>query len=149
MNNPQRSDETRGPSLPEIKFWQNREKELVNPDLFSDVADKWAANIKESGTREGDKNKISQIRKFYDEVLLFASRVRGEEDFQKMLPYIKMLNAKAAYAKGRKHITEDFKNFISNCLSQIQTKKDFDVFTKFFESFMGYYKYYEETKSRR
>ncbi len=26
----------------EIKFWLNKEKKLVNPELFSKVADEWA-----------------------------------------------------------------------------------------------------------
>lgn len=136
--------------LPDIKFWQDEKQELVNPELFSDVANKCAEQIKTEGAQNRDKNKISQIRKFYDEVLLFHGRIKDEDQFQKMLPYIKMLNAKVFYALGREYITEKFKEFIQKCIGQIKNKKDFDVFVKFFEAFMGYYRYYDEKiKSRR
>lgn len=134
-------------SLPEIKFWENKDAELVNPDLFSEVANKWAEAIKKEG---GDKkNKISQIRKFYDEVLFYHGRVKNEEEFKKMLPYLKILNAKAFYAEGRGHVTELFKKFIMDSISQVKTKKDLDVFVKFFEAFMGFYRYYDEMESKK
>lgn len=129
-------------TLPEIKFWKDESKEIVNPELFSDVADKWAKVIKDAGGR--NENKISQIRKFYDEVLFFSAKIKNEQEFEKMFPYIKMLNAKAFYAEGRGHVTEEFKEFILKCIKQIKNKKDFDVFVKFFEAFMGYYRYYDE-----
>lgn len=132
-------------SMITIKFWEDEKKEFVNPELFSNVADEYAKKIREAGGKK--KNKISQIRKFYDEVLMFQSRVKSEDDFKKMLPFIKMLNAKAFYAEGRELITKEFKDdFIKECLGQVQTKKDFDVFVKFFEAFMGFYKYYDEKK---
>lgn len=131
-------------TLPEIKFWKDESKEIVNPELFSDVADKWAEYLKRVGKENKDKNKISQIRKFYDEVLFFHAKIKNEQEFEKMFPYIKMLNAKAFYAEGRGHVTEHFKDFIRKCLEQIKNKKDFDVFVKFFEAFMGYYRYYDE-----
>jgi len=129
-------------NLPEIIFWKDEKQEIVNQELFSEVADKCADAIRKNGGKE--KNKISQIRKFYDEVLMFNERVKDEDQFQKMLPYIKMLNAKVFYAIGRKHITEQFKDFILKCINQIKNKKDFEVFVKFFEAFMGFYRYYDE-----
>lgn len=135
--------------LPEIKFWENPEAGLINPDLFSEVADKYAETIKESGIRARGKNKITQIRKFYDEVLLHHERIKGEEDFKKRLPFIRMLNAKAYYAEGRGLITQEFRNFIQQCLSQVKTKKDFEVFVKFFEAFMGFYRYYDEMRDAK
>lgn len=50
-----------------------------------------------------------------------------------------MLNAKAAYAKGRGLISDSFRDFISNSLKQINDKDDFEVFKGLFEAFMGYY----------
>ncbi|WP_141266736.1 type III-A CRISPR-associated protein Csm2 [Thermodesulfovibrio sp. Kuro-1] len=135
--------------LPKIVFWADEKAEMINPDLFSTVAEAWAKKIKEVGKIAKDKNKISQIRKFYDEVLLFSDRVKNEDQFKKMLPYLKMLNAKAAYADGRNHITKEFRDFIQDCVSLVNTKKDFDIFVKFFEAFMGFYRYYDELFDRR
>jgi CRISPR-associated protein Csm2 len=65
-------------------------------------------------------------------------------EFESILPYLKMLNAKAAYAMGRDLVSKGFKDFISTSLNQIKDKDDFDVFAGLFEAFMGYYKYFVE-----
>ncbi len=127
----------------EIKFWQDPEKKIVNPYLFSEVADKWAKEIKDEGSSY--KNKISQIRKFYDEVLMYYDRLKNKpEDFEKYLPYIRILRAKVYYSFGRKHVTKKFVNFMEKCLEQINTWDDFEVYKKFFEAFMGFYRYYDK-----
>lgn len=122
-------------------FWKDKKNKLINPDLFETVAEKLAQKIAEEGTKSC--NKRSQIRKFYDEVLNFATRVGNDSlEFEKMLPYLKMLNAKAAYANSRGLISDTFKNFISDSLKQVNDKDDFDVFKGLFEAFMGYYRLY-------
>ncbi|HDD43809.1 MAG TPA: type III-A CRISPR-associated protein Csm2 [Candidatus Desulfofervidus auxilii] len=129
--------------MKKIEFWRNKENKVINPDLFSEVANEWAREIKEEGKK--DKNKISQIRKFYDEVLNLSERIKYERrDFQFYLPYVRMLKAKAYYALGRKHITEKFVRFIEACINEIETKEDFEVYKEFFEAFMGFYRYYDE-----
>ncbi len=127
----------------EIKFWLDKDKKLVNPDLFSEVADKWAEKINEMGGYR--KNKPSQLRKFYDEVLLYYNHLKDNKDeFLRMLPYIKLLRAKVYYALGREYITEEFKDFIEECLKQIETWEDFEVFKNFFEAFMGFYRFHNK-----
>jgi len=129
----------------------------INPVLFSDLAEFWAEKICNAGLtvkknmktnkieKKLEKNKISQIRKFYDEVLFFTDRIKAGEDYSIILPYIKMLNAKAAYAEGRNLITPEFKIFIKQCLDCLDDKdiKTLEIFQNFFEAFMGYYKYFE------
>jgi CRISPR-associated protein Csm2 len=136
----------------EIKFWKDKESKIVNPELFSKTAEELAKKI---SNRSNDRtNTPTQIRKFYDEVLRFNGIIRAKpEEFEIMLPYIKMLNAKAAYAharesSGRPLISEEFKNFIYNALSQVNDREDFEVFTSFFEAFIGFYKYYFEEKKK-
>ncbi|MES0337339.1 MAG: type III-A CRISPR-associated protein Csm2 [Candidatus Magnetobacterium sp. LHC-1] len=125
-------------TMMKVEFWDNKDKGLINPDLFSDKADKIAKGL----NREG-KNKNSQIRRFYDEVVMFNRRVKDKpSEFAKILPYLKMLNAKAAYAEGRKLISLDFKDFIKEQIGQINDERDLDVFASFFEAIMGYYKYH-------
>lgn len=131
----------------EIKFWKDKSKKLLEPDLFSLTAEKLAREVKESS--EKNKDKPTQIRKFYDEVLRFNSIVKTTPDeFDNILPYLKMLNAKAAYAVGRKLISDKFKSFISDSLSQVKDKEDFDAFVGLFESFIGYYKFYYEKNDK-
>ncbi|MBF0337419.1 MAG: type III-A CRISPR-associated protein Csm2 [Nitrospirae bacterium] len=126
-------------STEKVNFWKDKEKGLINPDLFSNNAD----NIAKKLSNNEGKNKSSQTRKFYDEVIMFNRRVKEKpSEFEKILPYLKMLNAKAAYAEGRKLISSDFKDFIKGQIDQINDERDLDVFASFFEAIMGYYKHY-------
>lgn len=127
----------------EIKLWKDKNKKLVDPELFSSTAEKLAKKISEEGG--GRLNKPTQIRKFYDEVVRFDSIVKSNPaEFDAMMPYLNMLNAKAAYAMGRKLVSEGFRDFISNGLKQIRDRDDFAAFSGLFEAFMGYYKFYTE-----
>jgi CRISPR-associated protein Csm2 len=135
----------------EMKFYSDINRTNINPNLFSSHAEEWAKKVCESGLvkkrgkRKLEKNKTSQIRKFYDEVLKFDNDIKSGEDFKLILPYLKMLNAKAAYAEGRKLITDEFKTFIRLSIGHVteDNHSSFKLFKSFFEAFMGYYKYYE------
>lgn len=127
-----------------INFWKDKSKKQIDPELFSDMADKLAMKIYKE-RKSKDANKPTQIRKFYDEVLRFDSIMKTNPDnFDNILPYLKMLNAKAAYALGRGLISEGFRDFILTSLNQIKDKDDFEAFAGLFEAFMGYYKFYDE-----
>ncbi|MBF0345883.1 MAG: type III-A CRISPR-associated protein Csm2 [Nitrospirae bacterium] len=127
-----------------VSFWKDKDKTLINPDLFSGKADEIAKKLTSDRKESRDKsNKSSQIRKFYDEVIMFNRRVKDNpSEFEKILPYLQMLNAKAAYAEGRELISSGFKEFIKKNITQVTEAKDLDVFASFFEAIMGYYKYY-------
>jgi CRISPR-associated protein Csm2 len=128
-----------------MTFWKDKKNEMVNSDLFSTYAEDLAKKIADEGSKTC--NKRSQIRKFYDEVLRFDTLVKKEPSaFEKLLPYLKMLNAKVAYAKGRGLISDGFKGFVSSALGQINDKDDFDVFVNLFEAFMGYYRLYRPSE---
>lgn len=127
---------------PMESFWKDKSKKLIDPELFSSRADMLAKRIHDEGRSRA--NKPTQIRKFYEEVLRFDGILKANpSDFENMLPYLKMLNAKAAYAMGRELISKGFKDFISDALGQITDKDDFDAFTGLFEAFMGFYKFYD------
>ena len=123
-----------------ISFYKDPDKKLVDPDLFSKIAEVKAKEISEEGF--GKKNTRTQLRKFYDEVIDFKEKIESSEDFEKYQPYLYMLKSKAAYAEGRGHITEKFRVFLSACLDHVKSKEDLDVFATFFEAFMGFYKKY-------
>lgn len=135
-----------------IDFYKDKARGIINPKLFSDIAEQAASDIAKSGqttTRDGkvrlDHNKRTQIRKFYDEVVRLNGNVKGNpDDWETVLPFINMLIAKAAYANGRnKLVTNDFVDLLKECISQVQKPADLDVFANFFESFMGFYRKYE------
>lgn len=139
-----------------VDFYSDTGRTVINPKLFSETAEKWAQKVCESGvetkpdkkTGKGKKtlakNKISQIRKFYDDAIKYGNDLRNGEDYALILPYLKMLNAKVAYAEGRKLVTPEFKTFMKLSLDQLSNDhRDYEVFASFFEAFMGYYKYFE------
>jgi len=127
-----------------VVFYKDPVKRLIQPTLFSDEAERLARSVAESGKdQRGNlrKNKRSQIRKFYDEVLRLKSEAENEE-WDNIHPYVNMLNAKAAYALGRDYITNEFLSFIKGSVEQIKRREDLDVFSNLFEAFMGFYKQY-------
>lgn len=134
----------------EIKFRTSDGK--IDSELFSSKAELLAKAVFDAS--DNKVNKPTQLRKFYDEVVRFDSMLKSvspdkqNEEFEKMLPYLKMLNAKAAYAMGRDLVTKEFKDFISKSLEQVKNKNDFELFNGLFEAFMGFYKYYDEKGER-
>lgn len=144
----------------QIRFYSDPGKKTINPDLFSSDADKWADEIYKSGCKKDkrtgkikqENNKASQIRKFYDEILKFYSDIKNEPDDKKrvetyklLFPYIKMINAKASYAEGRKLTTPLFTSLIKQTTNHLDSDylPTFEIFKNFFEAFMGFYKFYE------
>lgn len=126
-------------------FWKDKQKGQIDPELFSSKAEGIARKVFNEASRK--VNNPTQLRKFYDEVLRFGSLLKSDPgDFEKTLPYLKMLNAKATYAMGRDLISQSFKDFISGSLDQVRDKDDFEAFAGLFEAFMGYYKYLDATE---
>lgn len=130
----------------DIVFWKDKARKIIDPDLFSSKAEALAQKVYNGHQKSREKaNKPTQIRKFYDEVMSVGSRLKtNPNEFEMILPYVRMLNAKAAYALGRDLISTEFKDFITGSLKQIKDKDDFDVFQSYFEAFMGFYKFYVE-----
>ncbi|MBF0121380.1 MAG: type III-A CRISPR-associated protein Csm2 [Desulfobacterales bacterium] len=120
----------------DIKFWKDRTKGTIEPTLFSDKAEFLAKELANEGKRI---NKRTQIRKFYDEVVRLDMESKTR-DWDNILPIVNMLIAKAAYAKGRDLVSDNFLNFIKNSVKQISDKKDLSAFANFFEAFMGFYR---------
>ena len=111
-----------------------------NPELFNDTAKKTAEEI--GAGKEGVQN--TQIRKFYDKVLELDDRAR-HESFDEILPFVKMLNSKVAYASQRKSggkniVNKAFGSMMATCIKQVQTKEDLHAFKLFFEAVIGFHK---------
>jgi len=119
-----------------VKFYD--EKNETRIELF-DTNAKEIAEIFSKAKKE--VNSYTQLRRFYDEVVDLQERIEENPSlFTQLLPLIKMLNAKAAYAKGRVKVDDNFVLFIEKSLVQIKTARDFYVFKTLFEAVMGFYK---------
>ena len=103
----------------------------LNPDLFDGIARRVAQAI---ATAAPYANKPAQIRQFYDELVMWEERARQNPDrFADYLPFIRMLNAKAAYAEGRKHVDKTFVALMAHGLRQVEnpaTLRNFNSFSK-------------------
>lgn len=109
----------------------------LHPELFNSVARQAAEIVAENR----GANKPSQIRKFYDELCMWETKVSMEPTrFNDYLPFILMLNAKLAYAKGRRLVDEHFTQLMGDGLKQVKDPDTLRICKLFFEAFLGFYK---------
>ena len=113
----------------------------VSPKLYDEVANATALCIATSDEIR-DANKSTQLRKYYDEFCMWDQKIKqAPEKYVEYLPLIKMLNAKVAYANGRKLVDKNFVDLMRHCLGQLNEQKEsFERCKLFFEAFMGFYK---------
>ncbi len=129
-------------------------KKPLDAELFNGIALQAAKQIAQPQDR--NRNKATQLRRFYDELVSwenrltqFIGRLEGDEDarkskaekqFQEYLPFIRMLNAKAAYAEGRKLVDRNFVDLLSQTLKEVSSPETLTTCKHFWEAFMGFYK---------
>ena len=130
-----------------------------SPELFDEVA-QIAAKIVASNP---DSNTINQIRRFYDELVTWDHQISASTSekqelreairtskYEECAPFIKMMNAKVAYAKGRNQneknkdftglVDKNFVDLFTYCIRKIDTYKSLKNCKLFFEAFIGFYK---------
>lgn len=113
-------------------------------ELFNKTADVWAKKI--GNGKGGVQN--TQMRKFYDQVLDLqqkAKQIEEDEFVSDLLPFVKMLNSKVAYAStrssaGGKIVNKEFVDMMNSCINQVSSKKDLNTFKLFFEAVIGFHK---------
>lgn len=86
-------------------------------------------------------NKPTQIRRFYDELVGWQERIDGDDEkFRQYEAFIKMLNAKVAYAKGRKLVDDQFVDWFRQCIKTTTSAQALDHFRLHFEAVLGFLK---------
>ena len=123
-------------NINEIKFGNEKSAEI-----FSDIAQRAAKHIKTNK----NVNKTTQLRKFYDELAMWNDRIQlvrenKQGKFQELMPFIKMLKAKVAYAEGRKHVDKSFSEVFNRCIDQINNVETLRDAKLFMEAVMGFCK---------
>ena len=120
----------------------------ISKNLFSETPEKLANKL----AKNRGSNKPAQLRKFFNEIVMWEERSNScpDEKFDtNILPYVRMLKAKAAYAHGRNNnrnephkglVDQDYLGLITHCIDQIKDKKTLTTFKIFMEAFMGFYK---------
>ena len=111
----------------------------LSDNIFSDIAEAAAKHISSP-----NQNKASQIRKFYDELAMWDEKIhRNKAEYDKSAPFIHMLKAKVAYAKGRGHVDANFVAIFNHLIDQISDPQTLRHAKLFFEAMLGYRKAYE------
>lgn len=91
---------------------------------------------------KGKSIKMSQLRKFYADVKglerTWEYQKRSETAFVGILPQIKILKAKAAYAKSRKVVPDEFALWVNKHVDAISKCTDFRAFLLHFEAVVGF-----------
>ncbi len=124
-----------------VIFNQAPPEELV--DKHASELAKALANDGRNAT--GDSSK-TQLRKFYQEYNNIRNYVCSQSDsdeaFKKRLVTLKMLIAKAEYARGRKsstNIPEQFINWFVANIRAIKSADDVEKFGDYFEALIGFF----------
>ena len=102
--------------------------------MFGETAEKIAQRLERD-------IKTTQFRKFYDKVLELNQKAQtlSEEDFRvKVLPFVKMLNSKVAYAKTRRLCGNDFVTLMDISIKKVNKKEELQNFKYFLESIIGF-----------
>lgn len=111
----------------------------ISPTLYSDVAERAAQQVAERAGR--DANKGTQLRRFYDEIVMLQGKVGTNADhFAAQHPYVQMLKAKVAYARGRQKVDANFDRLLRHVVDQIKDPATFAQAKLFMEAFMAFYK---------
>ena len=123
--------------------------EILFKDIKADLFDRIAKNAAIALAANNKSNKPTQLRRFYDEIVMWDQKatmsVKTPEKFAEYLPFIRMLNAKVAYAEGRKNsghglVDNNYVTLIYECLKQVDSTETLRIFKLFIEAFMGFYK---------
>lgn len=117
--------------------------EPVDPQLFSETAENAVLTL---CPRNVNGNASSQIRRFYDELVMWDEKLQAkqpeqrQEAFREFFPYIQMIRAKLAYSEGRGLITKDFNKVFSHLIKEIKDPTSLKNAKLFFEAFLGFNK---------
>lgn len=136
-NQGQRPQHRQEEAAPAPQFTFKLSKPL-DPEIFNSTAQQAARSVRGDDDRV---NKPTQLRRFYDELVLWEGRVNQQPaKFDEYLPFIRMLNAKAAYAEGRKLVDRTFVNLLHHTLGEAKDPETLTACKLFWEAFMGFYK---------
>lgn len=109
-----------------------------NAELFNGDAERAAIALSQAASY---LNKSTQIRRFYDELVGWQERIGDDENkFKEQEAFIKMLNAKVAYAKGRKLVDDTFEAWFRDCIKATTSAVALKHFRLHFEAVIGFLK---------
>ena len=142
-------DKSETPKPIEITSFYKTDGKTIREDLFDNVAMSVAKSLKGKNKKGFDIGVTStQLRRIFEEVKRFEQILLSTDNqWEKQLPYIKMIKSKVAYTVARaskqkaeeKGVYKNLEIFISSCINLIQTQEDYHIFVNLFEAAYGFY----------
>lgn len=138
------------PNPVKIASFYKSDGKTVQEDLFDSIALNVAESFK-GKNKSGSKDigvTSTQLRRIFDEVKRFEQILSLQENqWEKQLPYIKMIKSKVAYSVARaakqkseeKRVYKNLEAFISSGIDLIKTQEDYHIFVNLFEAAYGFY----------
>ena len=127
-----------GPPVARADYFDD--KDNLKKEWVDDEADAVAKNLGD------EKLKSAQLRRFYSEVKtlerIWMTRGQSEDAFAELLPQIKILKAKAIYARERGVTGDYFQRWLAEHVNAVNTAKAFGAFLLHFEAVVGFSKQY-------
>jgi CRISPR-associated protein Csm2 len=126
------------------------EKGNLKSDLLSDEAEREAKKFvvfrHDNKVDTFQSITSAQLRKFYNEFkglekrLDFAATAQAEDEaaFGGVLPLVKMVKSKVAYASGSKKVPQAFAKWLEQHVDAINSAKEFRAFLLHFEAVVGF-----------
>lgn len=142
-------DKSETPALVKIETFYKADGKTLDENLFDSMALNIAKSFKGKNKRGQDIGVTStQLRRIFDEVKRFEQILTLQENqWEKQLPYIKMIKSKVAYSVARaakqkseeKGVYKNLEHFISSGIDLIKTQEDYHIFVNLFEAAYGFY----------
>jgi CRISPR-associated protein Csm2 len=108
-------------------------------ELFDSKAESIAKKLNDGGFRKDIST--TQFRKFYDKVLELTQKAENlsQNEFEiEVLPFLKMIKSKVAYAKTRKICGDNFLKLMNKSIDKVNSVEELKNFKYFLESIIGY-----------
>lgn len=133
-------------------FFNDKQTEQIKEELLTTKAERFAKSFTNPENprdrwQRNPKLTSAQLRNFYHEAKKLEEICKyndnPDEKFKRILPLVKMLKSKVAYAcpkTGRdRKVPVEFKNFIDEMVDNVKDWKDFKAFALSFEAVVGYF----------
>lgn len=131
-----------------VKTFYTSDGKTIEPNLFDSTAKKIAESFtgKDKGKTIGVTS--TQLRRIFDEVKRFEQILSADtQQWEKQLPYIKMIKSKVAYTVARaaktkpaaRKVYKNLDTFISSSIDLIKQENDYMAFLSLFEAVYGFY----------
>jgi CRISPR-associated protein Csm2 len=119
---------------------------VIDAKLYSDIAEQAAKSVAGDNPKN-PRNKPSQLRRFFDELVMLQSKVGSDpKHFEEQEPFIQMLKAKVAYARGRDKVDSNFVSLLGRVVDQARDAAALRQARLFMEAFMAFYKVYRPSE---